>query len=156
MKKMIMVLMVLIVSMTTTLFADSYVAFTNKEGLALYNGYDNTEFNTWVKSCSEAGTSDWTYKEKKNSALIIVVDDQRAIHSVLVVINVKNPKLYGVCTGDFDKNGQLLENTFKCFAVETSLKTDPVMVGLSFIKEKVLQINNVDKEKVVYGMCITE
>lgn len=149
-----MIVVLMMVFGLSAVFADSYVAFTNKEGLALYNGYDNTEFNTWVKSCFEAGTSDFTDKEKKNTALIVVVDGQRAIHSVWVVIDVKNPKLYWVCTGDFDKNGVLIEETFKSFEVETDLKTDPVTVGLTFIKEKVIQINNVNKDKVVYQMAI--
>lgn len=154
--KKIMILMALIVSMTTAVFADSYVAFTSKEGLALYNGYDHTEFDSWVKEGFEAGTNDCTEKENKNSTLIIVVDDQRAIHSVWVVIDVKNPKIYWICTGDFDKNGLLIEETFEGFKIETDLKTDPVTVGLLFIKERVLQINNVDKDKVVYQMCISK
>ena len=156
MKKMIMILMALIVSMTTTLFADSYVAFTNKEGLALYNGYDQTDFNTWVKSRFEAGTNDCTEKEKKNATLIIVVDDQRAIRTVWVDIDVKNPKLYWVYTIDFDKNGVPIKETFEAFKVETDLKTDPVTVGLSFIKEKVFQVNNIDKGKVVYSSFAVE
>lgn len=153
MKKMVMVLMM--VFGLSAIFADSYVAFTSEEGLALYNNYDNTEFNTWIKSGFKSGTDALTEKEKRNSTLIIVVDDQRAIHSVWVVIDEKNPKIYWVCTGDFDKNGVLIEKTFEGFKIETSLKTDPVMVGLSFIEEKVLQINNVDKEKVVYSMVVT-
>ena len=153
MKKMVMVLMM--VFGLSAVFADPYVAFTSKEGLALYNNYDNTDFNAWIKSLFKNGTDGLTEKEKRNSTLIIVVDDQRAIHSVWVVIDEKNPKIYWVCTGDFDKNGLLIEKTFEGFKIETSLKTDPVIVGLSFIKEKVLQINNVDKEKVVYSMVVT-
>lgn len=154
MKKMVMVL--IMVFGLSAIFADSYVAFTNKKGLVLYNNNDQTAFNTYVKSLFEGATSDYTDKEKKNSALIVVTDVQHAIHIVLVGIDVKNPKLYWVFTGDLDKNGEPEENTFKSFIVETDLKTDPVTVGLSFIKEKVIQINNVDKNKVVYQMCITE
>ena len=116
-------------TMGAAVFADAYVAFTDREGLALYNGYDNTEFNAWIKSCFKNGTDSLTEKEKKNSTLIVVVDDQRAIHSVWVVIDEKNPKIYWICIGDFDKNGVLDEKTFEGFKVETSLKTDPVTVG---------------------------
>ena len=155
MKKMMIILM-MVLTIGAAVFADSYVAFTSKEGLALYNDYDNTGFNTWVKSCFEAGTSDCTDKEKEDSTLIIVVDNRRAIQSVWVVIDEKNPKLYWVCTCDFDKNGELIDKTIESFSVETSSKTDPVLVGLAFIKEKVIQINNIDKEKVVYQMAISE
>lgn len=153
MKKMMMILMM--VFGLSAVFADSYVAFTDKKGLELYNGYDQTKFNTWVKSCFEAGASDCTEKEKRNSTLIIVVDDQRAIHGIWVVIDEKNPKVYWICTADFDENGQI-EETFEDFKVETDLKTDPVTVGLAFIKERVIQINNVNKDKIVYQMTFSE
>lgn len=152
MRKMIMVLMM--VFGLSAAFADSYVAFTSEEGLELYNGYDNTEFNNWVKSYYNGVNKDATDKEKKNSTLIIIIDDQCIIHYVWVDIDVKNPKIYWVYTGDFDKNGNLDENSMLSFKLETSLKTDPVTVGLSLIKENVIQINNVNKEKVVY--TITE
>lgn len=149
MRKMIMVLMM--VFGLSAAFADSYVAFTSEEGLSLYNRYDNTDFDTWAKECFETATSDYTDKEKKNATLIIVVGDKRAIHFVWVYIDVKNPKIYWVYTFDFDENGQSLENTFKGFEVETDLKTDPVLVGLNFVKEIVFQVNNIDKGKVVYS-----
>lgn len=150
MKKMMMVLMM--VFGLSAVFADSYVAFTSKEGLALYNNNDQTAFHTFVKSVFESGTSCLTNQQKKNSTLIVVTDEQRAVHMVLVVKDEKNPKLYWVAVGNFYKDGNPDIDSIKGFTVETSLKTDPVIVGLSFIKEKVLQINNIDKEKVVYSM----
>ena len=151
-----MIILMMVLTIGAAAFADSYVAFTSKEGLALYNDYDNTGFNTWVKSCFEAGTSDCTDKEKEDSTLIIVVDNRRAIQCVWVVIDEKNPKLYWVCICDFYKNGELIDKTIESFNVETSSKTDPVLVGLNFIKEIVFQVNNIDKEKVVYQMAISE
>ena len=151
MRKMIMILMM--VFGLSTVFADSYVAFTSKEAAALYESNEEKReiFDAAVKEEFEAGTNDFTEKEKKNATLIVVVDDQHVIHFVWVDIDVKNPKLYWVYTIDFDKNGVLIKETFEAFKVETDLKTDPVTVGLSFIKEKVIQINNIDKGKVVYS-----
>ena len=142
----------------SAIFADSYVAFTNKQPIEIYesNEEKRAAINTWVKSYFETVTSDSTDEEKKNASLIIVVDDQRVIHTVWVDIDIKNPKLYWVYIFDFDENGQPLENTLKTFEVETDLKTDPVTVGLAFIKEKVIQINNVNKNKVVYQRTIIE
>lgn len=146
MKKMMMVLMALIVSMTTTLFADSYVAFTSEGAVALYESDEAVRavINASVKQKFEywATLGGLSKQERKNTVQIVVVSETDMIAEVWVY--TEDSKIFGIAMVDDDGN------PIGDYHYEASSKTDPVLVGLNFVKEIVFQVNNIDKDKVVY------
>ena len=152
MRKMMMILMVLIVSMTTTLFADSYVAFTSEEAAALYESDEaqRAVINASVKQRFEywATLDGLSKQERKNLVQIVVVSETDMIAEVLVY--TEDSKVFGISIVDNDGN------PIGDYHYEASSKTDQVLVGLNFVKEIVFQVNNIDKGKVVYSSFAVE
>ena len=146
MKRMLMVLMM--VFGLSAVFADSYVAFTSKEALALYERDEEGRavFDAAVKEEFEyfANRDKYSKQELKRFSHIIVVNETDVLYKVWVYSD--DSKIFGISITDADNNpiGE--------YRYEASSKTDPVLVGLSFIKEIVFQVNNIDKNKVVYNV----
>lgn len=82
MKKMMMILMVLIVSMTTRLFAGTFVTFTSEEAFNNYCDSDHTEFDTSVKEVFEESLADYTNQQKKKATFIANEPENCYIFSV--------------------------------------------------------------------------
>ena len=143
MRKMIMVLMVLIVSMTTTLFAGTFVAFTSEEAFNNYCDSDHTEFDTSAKEIFEEGTSDFTNQLKKKATFIVVVDDEVNI-IYCILLYAYDSKSFGVII--FDDHFDRIVDT----GIFIYKKYDPVMVGLSCLKERVTHILDLDKMEVTF------
>ena len=150
MRKMIMVLMM--VFGLSAVFADSYVAFTSEGAAALYES-DEAEravLNASVKQRFEywATLGGLSKQERKNAVQIVVVSETDMIAEVWVHTN--DSKVFGIAMVDDDGNN------IGDYHYESSSKTDPVLVGLNFIKEIVFQVNNIDKGKVVYSSFAVE
>ena len=151
MRKMMMILM-MVVTIGAAAFADSYVAFTDKEGLALYerNEEGRAVFDAAVKEEFEYFTNRGKYskQELKRFSHIIVVNETDVLYKVWVYS--EDSKIFGISIADADGN------TIGDYHYETSSKTDPVLVGLNFVKEIVFQVNNIDKGKVGYSSYVIE
>ena len=143
MKKMMMILMVLIVSMTTRLFAGTFVTFTSEEAFNNYCDSDHTEFDTSVKEVFEESLADYTNQQKKKATFIIVVDDKVNI-IYYVIIYAYDSKSFGVII--FDDHFDRIVDT----GIFTYKEYDPVMVGLSCLKERVTHIVDLDKMEVIF------
>ena len=150
MKKIVMVLMM--VFGLSVVFADSYVAFTSEGAAALYES-DEAEravLNASVKQRFEywATLAGLSKQERKNSVQIMVFSETDMIAEVWVYSD--DSKVFGIAMVDDDGN------PIGDYHYEASSKTDPVLVGLNFIKEIVFQVNNIDKNKVVYSSYAVE
>lgn len=146
MKRMLMVLMM--VFGLSAVFADSYVAFTDNEALALYERDEEgrAAFDAAVKEEFEyfANRDKYSKQELKRFSHIIVVNETDVLYKVWVYSD--DSKIFGISITDADGN------PIGDYRYEASSKTDPVLVGLSFVKEIVFQVNNIDKNKVVYSV----
>ena len=150
MKKIVMVLMM--VFGLSVVFADSYVAFTSEGAAALYES-DEAEravFDAVVKEEFEyfASRDKYSKQELKGFSHIIVVNETDILYRVWVYSD--DSKVFGIAMVDDDGN------PIGDYHYEASSKTDPVLVGLNFIKEIVFQVNNIDKNKVVYSSYAVE
>ena len=150
MKKMVMVLMM--VFGLSAVFADSYVAFTDEKTAALYES-DEAEkaiLDAEVKSRFEywAKLGGLSKQQRKDSTQIIIINDTDLLYEVWVYTD--DSKIFGIAIVDADGNPA------GDYHYEASSKTDPVLVGLNFVKEIVFQVNNIDKNKVVYSAFIVE
>ena len=143
MKKMMMVLMALIVSMTTAVFADSYIAFTSKEAFNNYCDSEHAELDTFIKEVFEESFADIPAKNKKKATFIVVVDDKVDI-IYYVLVYAYDSKSFGVII--FDDHLDRIVDT----DIFTYKEYDPVMVGLSCIKERVTHILDLDKMDVLF------
>lgn len=141
MKKMIMVLMM--VFGLSAVFADSYVAFTSEEAFNNYCDSDHTEFDTLVKEVFEKAFSDITNQKKKKTTFIVVVDDKVNI-IYCILLYAYDSKSFGVII--FDDHFDRIVDT----GIFTYKKYDPVMVGLSCLKERVTHILDLDKMEVIF------
>ena len=144
MKKILMVLTM--VFGLSAVFADSYVAFTSQN---VIEDYENNEeerafFDAAVKLTFEEGakSNGLSKQQRKDYTYIVVVNDIGLLYEICV--NTTDSRVFGIAIGDAD------DNPASYYHYEASSKTDPVLVGLSFIKEIVLQVNNIDKNKVVF------
>lgn len=145
MKKMIMILMM--VFGLSAVFADSYVAFTNDEEFEEYWDSDHSKWDAEQKAFFEETTADLSAKQKKNTKLILVCgSNDGVIKNHIIVLNVK-PKTYAVIV--FDNNFDII--TYR--SVFTYEKADPVMVSLSFIKDQVTHIVDIDNQIVIFESC---
>ena len=149
MKKMIMILMALIVSMTTTLFADSYVAFTSEEEFEEYRDSNHSEWDAELKALFEECAAEYSAKQKKRFSLIVVRggnNDEDIKNIILVYHHINDSKIYGVIIFDENANVIVFQNVY---AYEDS---NPVQVGLSCLKEEVTHVVNVNKGKVIFAL----
>ena len=150
MKKMMMILMM--VFGLSAIFADSYVAFTSQQVIEIYEN-DEAEravFDAEVKSRFEywAKLGGLSKQQRKDSTQIIIINDTGVLYEVWVYTD--DSKIFGIAIVDADGNPA------GDYHYEASSKTDPVLVGLNFIKEIVFQVNNIDKGKVVYSSFAVE
>ena len=145
MKKMFLILMM--VFGLSAVFADTYVAFTSEEAFDEYCNSDHTGWDASQKAFFEETTADLSAKQKKRSSLILVCDsgNEGVIKNHILVYHlIHDPKAYGVIV--FDDNFNIIVNS----RVNTWEKTDPVMVGLSCLKEQVTHIVDIDNQKVIF------
>lgn len=146
MKKMVMILMM--VFGLSAVFADSYVAFTSKEALSLYESDEEgrATFDAAVKEEFEyfANRDKYSKQELKRFSHIIVINETDVLYKVWVYSD--DSKIFGIAITDAENN-PIGDHHY-----EASSKTDPVLVGLNFVKEIVFQVNNIDKNKVVYSV----
>lgn len=142
MRKMIMVLMM--VFGLSAVFADSYVAFTSKEGFEVYCNSDFINFDL-VKEGFEEGLSDFTNQQKKKATFIVVVDDEVNI-IYCILLYAYDSKTFGSIVYDVDCN------IIKKCNIYPDIEVDPVFLCSSIINEEVSHIINIDKEKVVFAI----
>ena len=144
MKKMMMVLVM--VFGLSAVFADSYVAFTGQNVIEDYesNEEEKAALDAAVKSWFEEGAKflGLSKQQRKDYTYIVVFNDIDLLYEIVVCTT--DSKVFGIVIADVDGN---TVGTYHC---EASSKTDPVLVGLKFIKEIVLQVNNIDKNTVVF------
>ena len=131
----------------SAVFADSYVAFTDQNAIELYESSseeDKALFDATLKSEIEEGfkLSGLPKRQWKDNICIIVFNDAGPLY--VITVNTTDSKTFGIAIIDAD------ENIVGIYHYEASSKKDPVLVGLNFIKETVLQVNNIDKNKVVF------
>ena len=141
--------MVLIVSMTTAVFADSYVAFTSEEEFEEYCDSNHSEWDAELKALFEESTADYSAKQKKRFSLIVVRggnNDEDIKNIIIVYHHIHDSKTYGVII--FDENYNIIVNQ-KVYAYEDS---NPVQVGLSCLKEEVTHVVNINKGKVIFAL----
>ena len=150
MKRMLMVLMMIFG--LSAVFADSYVAFTDKQSIEIYESDEEgrAAFDAAVKEEFEyfANRDKYSKQELKGFSHIIVVNETDVLYKVWVYSD--DSKIFGISITDAENN------PIGDYRYEASSKTDPVLVGLNFIKEIVFQVKNIDKEKVVYSMAVTD
>ena len=143
MKKMLMILMM--VFGLSVVFADSFIAITDRQSADAYENDEKlrAEVNDAVKEIFKDRISEGKYsKQEQKRFTLIVVSDTDFLYEVWVY--TAESKVFGIGISDADGN------PVGSYHYESSSKTDPVLVGLNFIKEIVLQVNNVDKGKVVF------
>ena len=142
MKKMMMVLMM--VFGLSVVFAKSFVVLTDDESVAYYSTHTEIENNAikgfFVDGCVSNGfpESDW-----KSFTQIVVFEKDVCIYNIWVCS--RDPKNFGISVTGYNGNPN---GVYHC---DTAKKTDPLQVGLSFIDRRILQIYNVDDEKLVYN-----
>lgn len=142
-----MIMILMMVFGLSAVFADSYVAFTNDEEFEEYWDSDHSKWDAEQKAFFEETTADLSAKQKKNTKLILVCgSNDGVIKNHIIVLNVK-PKTYAVIV--FDNNFDII--TYR--SVFTYEKADPVMVGLSFIKDQVTHIVDIDNQIVIFESC---
>ena len=144
MKKMFLILMM--VFGLSAVFAGTFVAFTSEEEFEEYCNTDHSEWDAEQKAFFEETTADLSAKQKKNTRLILVCgDDAEVIKNHIIVYHlIHDPKAYGVIV--FDDNFNIIVNS-RVYVYE---KTDPVLVGLYFLNDKVTHVVDIDKNKVVF------
>ena len=132
----------------SAVFADSYVAFTDQNAIELYESSseeDKALFDATLKSEIEEGfkLSGLPKRQWKDNICIIVFNDAGPLY--VITVNTTDSKTFGIAIGDADD-----ESIVGIYHYEASSKKDPVLVSLNFIKETVLQVINIDKNKVVF------
>lgn len=132
-------------------FAGTYVAFTSKEEFEEYYNSNHSEWDADQKAFFEETTADLSAKQKKRSTLILVCGDNDGVikNHVIVYHNIYDSKAYGVIV--FDDNFDIIIHR----QIYVPKKQDPVMVGLSCIKEQVTHIVDIDNQTVIFESCDT-
>lgn len=138
--------LVLMMMTAVAVFADSYVAFTNQQAIEQYKNNEEVRarLDAIVKEdfVNSTNSNGFSKQEQKRFTHIVVVNETDILYTVWVY--TAESKVFGIGIADADCN---LAGDYH---YEASSKTDPVLVGLNFIKEIVLQVNNIDKNKVVF------
>lgn len=142
MKKMIMVLMM--VFGLSAAFAGTYVAFTSEEAFNEYCDSDHTEWDAEQKAFFEETTADLSAKQKKNTKLIVVCGDNDDVIKNHILVFTRDSETSAVMV--FDDNFDIIVYRM----VYVYEKTDPVMIGLSFLNDKVTHIVDIDNQKVMF------
>ena len=141
-----MVMVLMMVFGLSTVFAGTYVAFTNIEEFKEYYYSDHSEWDADQKAFFEEATADCSAKQKKRVTLILVCGDNDGVirNHIIVCHHPNDPEAYGITV--FDDNF----NKIVVRWVYTSTKADPVQVGLNFIKSEVTHIFDIDNQKVIF------
>lgn len=143
MKKMIMILMM--VFGLSTVFAGTFVAFTSEEVFNDYCDSDHTEWDASQRAFFEETTADLSAKQKKKATLIVVCDSGNdGVIKNHILVYAYDSKSFGVII--FDDHFDRIVDT----GIFTYIKTDPVMIGLSCLKEQVTHIVDLDKMDVPF------
>lgn len=142
MKRMLMVLMM--VFGLSAVFAGTYVAFTSEEAFNEYCDSDHTEWDAEQKAFFEETTADLSAKQKKNTKLIIVCGDNDGVIKNHILVLIRDSETSAVMV--FDDNFDIIVYRM----VYVYEKTDPVMIGLSFLNDKVTHIVDIDNQKVMF------
>lgn len=143
MKKMFLILMM--VFGLSAAFAGTYVAFTSEEAFNDYCDSDHTEWDASQRAFFEETTADATAKQKKKTTLIIVCDSGNdGVIKNHILVYAYDSKSFEVIV--FDDHFDEIVNT----GIYTYEKTNPVMVGLSCLKEQVTHILDLDKMEVTF------
>lgn len=142
MKKMIMVLMM--VFGLSAVFAKSFVVLTDDESIAYYSKNSKVE-NDAIKKLFVDSVTDGGFPESywKCFTQIVVFDKTGCCNIIWVCTSDK--KTFGI-SYSADEN-------YHC---DTTVKTDPLQVGINLLGKKVVQIYCVDDEKLIYNTYITE
>lgn len=139
-----MVMILMMVFGLSAAFAGTYVAFTSEEAFNEYCDSDHTEWDADQKAFFEETTADATAKQKKKTTLIIVCDSGNdGVIKNHILVYAYDSKSFGVII--FDDHFDRIVDT----DIFTYKKTDPVMVGLSCLKEQVTHILDLDKMEVM-------
>ena len=150
MRKMMMILMVLIVSMTSSLFAKSFAVLTDDESVAYYSKNYKVE-NDDIKGLFKDCVADFAKDKWKNFTQIIVFDKTGCIYSILLY--TEDLKHINIAVTYYNEN---LDVELKVYHCDTTKETDPLQVGLNFIDRKVVQVYSVDDEKLIYNTYVIE
>lgn len=142
MKKMFLILMM--VFGLSAAFAGTFVAFTSEEAFDDYCNSDHVEWDASQRAFFEESFVDIPAKNKKKATLIIVCDSGNDVIKNHILVYAYDPKSFGVII--FDDHFDEIVNT-RIFTYE---KTNPVMVGLSCLKEQVTNIVDLDKMEVTF------
>ena len=128
----------------SAVFAGTYVAFTNSEEFEEYYNSDHSEWDAEQKAFFEETTADLSAKQKKNTTLILVCGGDTGVIKNHILVFIRGSETYGVIVFDDDFNiiVQRLVYVYE--------KASPVMIGLSFIKDQVTHIVDIDKQKVIF------
>ena len=147
MRKMIMVLMM--VFGLSAVFAKSFVVLTDDESVAYYSKNSAVENNV-IKGLFIYGVTENGFPKSKwkNFTQIIVFDKTGCIYNLWV--NTDDSKMFGISYTGYNGNPN---GVYHC---DTTKKTDPLQVGLNFIRKQVVQIYCVDDEKLIYNTYKTE
>lgn len=138
-KLLVSILLTLVVGVGA--FAKAYVAFTDMESFEIYRSNINN-----INACRENLTAEFnerlasfSKKERKCFTHIVVSNyDSGRIYTITVY--TEDSKNFGVVVYD-DFNSQKVG----AYNYATLKKTDPVLVGLSFIKEMIYIVVDVDE-----------
>lgn len=136
----------------SAVFADSYVAFTDQQAIEQYENNEEVRarLDAIVKedfaNCTKS--NEFSKQEQKRFTHIVVVNETDILYTVWVY--TAESKVFGIGIADADGNPA------GGYHYESSSKTDPVLVGLNFIKEIVLQVKNINKNKVVFTAFETQ
>lgn len=128
----------------SAVFAGTYVAFTSEEAFNNYCDSDHTEWDASQRAFFEETTADATAKQKKKTTLIIVCSDNSDVIKNHILVYAYDSKSFGVII--FDDHFDRIVDT----GIYTYEKTNPVMVGLSCLKEQVTHILDLDKMEVTF------
>lgn len=141
-----MIMVLTMVFGLSAVFAGTFVAFTSEEAFNEYCDSDHVEWDASQRALFEESTAELTAKQKKNTKLIIVCGDNDGVikNHILVCHLVQDPKAYAVII--FDDNFDIIVYR----TVYVYEKTDPVMIGLSFLNGKVTHIVDMDNQKVMF------
>lgn len=126
-------------------FAGTFVAFTSEEAFNNYCDSDHTEWDASQRAFFEESFADIPAKNKKKATLIIVCDSGNdGVIKNHILVYAYDSKSFGVIIFD-DHFDRIVHRTVYVYE-----KTDPVMIGLSFLNDKVTHIVDIDNQKVMF------
>lgn len=140
-----MIVLVIVFGLSLIAFAGTFVAFTSEEAFNDYCDSDHVEWDASQRAFFEESIADMQVKNKKKATLIIVCDSGKGgVIKNHILVYEYDSKSFGVVI--FDDHFDIIVDT----GIYTYKKTDPVMVGLSCLKEQVTHIVDLDKMAVTF------